>query len=250
MKKVVTLISVIVFVVMTNSTFSQTCVPDYTGYTVVPDAGILLPSSLPNATVGVPYVQAITIGVPGTVQTVPLNWIKYKSLTNYISANSWVIVDSVGLTTFPNWPKLTWHCGIITGTPTAAGVDSIRIFVDANVFIGINYTMTNQKAFTLPLIVDIGTGIENKSQLTTKLIASRPNPFNNKTQIGIMAERTESATLKVYSLPGQLVYSETKTVSAGENYFDFNGTELSSGTYIYAVVTSEKMFNEKLIKTE
>lgn len=250
MKKAFTLITVLLSVIFINSSYSQTCTPDYTGYTVVPDAGILLPSSLPNATVGVPYTQAITIGVPGTVQTVPLNWIKYKSLTNFISANSWVILDSVGLTTFPNWPKLTWHCGIITGTPTAAGVDSIRIFVDANVFIGINYTLANQKAFTLPLIVDVAAGVQDNSIATTKLIKSRPNPFHENTRIGIIGERTEKATLNIYSIVGQLIYSEAITINAGENFFDFTGADMINGTYLYTVVTSEKMFNEKLIKTE
>jgi hypothetical protein len=250
MKKVFTFIIISLFALVSSSSFAQSCTPDHPGYTVVPDAGILLPETLPHAIVGVPYAQAITIGVPGTVQTVPLNWIKYKSMTNFLPGNAWIILDSIGLTTFPNWPKLTWHCGIITGTPTAAGVDSIRIFVDANVFIGINYTMANQKAFTLPLVVDVNTGIENNLNLTTKLLASRPNPFSNTTKIGIMAERTETATLNVYTILGQMVYSESKTVNAGENFFDFNGTSLSNGTYLYSVLTAEKMFNEKLIKTE
>jgi hypothetical protein len=251
MKKVFTFFMIFMAVAFISNTNAQTCTPDHTGYTVVPDAGILLPTTLPNATVGVPYTASITIGVPGTAQTYPVNWIQYKSSTNFISTNTWTVVDSVNLGVFPKWPKLTWHCGIIKGTPATAGTDSIRIFVDANVTVfGFPFTQANVKAFTLPLIVDVNTGIENNLAVTTKLIAGRPNPFKNSTKIGIMAERTEKATLNVYSILGQMVYSEAKTITPGENFFDFTGTDLSNGTYIYTVITSEKMFNEKLIKTE
>jgi hypothetical protein len=252
MKKLFTLIIIIMAAGILNNTSAQTCVPSHPGYTVVPDSGKLLPNVLDTAIVGVAYQMPITIGTPGHAMGYPVNWIQYSSVTNYLTGNTWLIVDSAGGNFFPHWPLLTWNCASIIGVPTVAGTDSITIFVNANVTIPIigAYTANNQKAFTLPLIVRLPTDVPGKSKLETTLIESYPNPYQDNTRIGIKTGKTEEATLNIYSNLGQLVYSEAKTTIPGENYFDFNGSLLSSGTYLYSVITAEKTFNNKLIKTE
>lgn len=251
MKKISTLLFVMLITALTENVFSQSCVPDHPGYTTVPDSGILLPSVLPNAEVGVYYEQPITIGVPDSVSGYPLVWIQYNSLTNYLAGNSWTIVDDAGGTNYQQWGPLTWQCATIIGTPTEAGIDSIIIYVNATVSIlGFPFTQNNTKAFALPLIVDAATSITDDSKVATKLLESFPNPFQEITSIGVYTGKTESATLSVFSTLGQLVYSETKIMVPGENYFVFNGRSLNNGTYMYTVVTNEKTFNKKLIKTE
>jgi len=251
MKKVFTSFLILILAATFHIAQAQTCVPDHTGYTAVPDSGILLPNPLPHAQVGVPYTQTFTVGIPGTAQGYAVNWIKFNHMSNMIPADTWTVVNSTGGTTWAQWSKLTWQCVTFSGTPTVGGVDSIVIYVDANVtVIAFPVTQTNQKAFTLPLIIDDYTSIDNNTSVTTKLIQSRPNPFHDFTQIGITDERAENATLNVYSYLGQLVYSETKATNKGENYFTFNGNSLAAGTYIYTVITSEKIFREKLVKVE
>ncbi|MFH0866037.1 MAG: T9SS type A sorting domain-containing protein [Bacteroidota bacterium] len=211
----------------------------------------MLPAVLPNAQVGAYYEQAITIGVPDSVSGYPLNWIQYSSLTNYLTGNTWTIVNDAGGTTYQQWGPLTWQCGTLKGTPIVAGTDSIVIFVNANVSIlGFPYTQNNTRAFALPLIIDATTTLPDYSNIATELFESYPNPFQDKTSIGILTGKTENATLYVYSNHGQLIYSEVKTLVPGENYFTFNGSSLTNGTYLYTVITSEKTFNKKLIKAE
>jgi len=250
MKKLFTLIVILMIAGLLNNTSAQTCVPDHTGYTSVPDSGKLLPTPLPDATVGVPYSQAITIGVPGHASGFPVIWLQYNAMTNIVTGNTWTAVNDAGGSTFAQWSPLTWQCMTLTGTPTVVGVDSISIYVNASVNIGIPYTVNNTKAFTLALNVVTGVGIQDNSTLTTKLIESHPNPYQDYTRIGLSTGKTEKVTLNVYSGIGQLVYSEVKTTVPGENYFDFTGATLSNGTYLYTVITSDKTFNKKLLKTE
>lgn len=251
MKKLCTLFIVLVGSGILNISIAQTCTPDTAGYASVPDSGVLIPSPLPNAQVGVYYEQPITIGVPDSVSGYPLNWIQYSSLTNYLTGNSWTIVDSVGGTTFTHWPKLTWHCGTLKGTPAVAGTDSVIIYVNANVSIGgFPFTVNNTRAFSLPLIVDPVVGYQNYSNSTTELFRTYPNPFHDKIQIRLTVSKPDIATLNVYSGLGQLIYSEIKSIQLGDNYFTYNGISLIKGTYIFSVRTSEKTFYRNIIKTE
>ncbi len=253
MKKIFTLFTIIMIAGIFSNTYAQqTCTPSHTGYTTVPTLGILLPAALDTATVGVPYVMSITIGVPDTASTYPVNWIQFNALQNHLSGNTWSIIDNTGSvpTTWPQWSPMTWQCATITGTPTAAGIDSVIIYVNANVSVfGFPYTATNTKAFSLPLVVVTATDVQNNAAGSTKLINSFPNPYQDYTQIGINGVKTDIATLNVYSSLGQLVYSEVKAIGPGQTYFNFTGASLASGTYFYSVKTSEKIFNDKLVKT-
>ena len=257
MKKAFTFCTVFMLWVFIHVAQAQiTCVnTDHPGYTTVPDSGKLLPSPLPHAVLGSLYTQVLTIGIPGHAQGYAVNWIKFNHMKNHMSnnidSNTWTVVNSVGTTVWNQWAPLTWQCVTLQGTPTKAGTDSIVIFVDANVTVIIfPTTQQNVKAFTIPLIVDDYTGVQDNTPKTTSLITSRPNPFENYTQIGLMAERSEKATLNVYSCMGQLVYSEDKDLSPGENYFLFNGSSIAAGTYLYTVTISGSIFRDKLIKTE
>jgi hypothetical protein len=251
MKKTFTLLFVLLVASMINIVSAQTCIPDHPGYTAVPDSGVRLPNPMPNAQVGVYYEQAITIGVLDSTAGYSINWIQYSSLTNYLAGNTWTMVNDAGGSTFDQWTPLTWHCGTLKGTPTTAGTDSIIIYVNANVSIfGFPYTQNNTRAFAFALVVDDVTSIQDNSNMPTELIESSPNPYHDKTQIGVLTGKNETATLNVYSNLGQLVFSEDKTLAPGENYFNFNGASLTNGTYLYTVITSEKTFNKKLIKTD
>ncbi|MFA6924323.1 MAG: T9SS type A sorting domain-containing protein [Bacteroidales bacterium] len=261
MKKLFSLFKAFLFVLFTSFSLivnAQLCTPDHTGYTTVPDTGVRIPFWPPHATVGVYYELSVTYGVPAHVKyggtKYSINWAQFTKITNYLTGNIWTVVDNNGGSTFDKWDKLTWQCGTIKGTPTMAGIDTISIYADVNVnIIFIPYTQKNARAYRIPLIVDAATATDisnNTGIVETKLIESKPNPYHNFTQIGIVASKSDKAVLNVYSSFGQLVYSETKSIITGENYFDFNGSKLISGTYFYSVITSVKIFNKILIKTE
>lgn len=252
MKKAITFCILVAAMAIMNLSQAQTCVStNHPGYSTVPDTGVLLPQPLPDAWITYPYTQVFTIGIPSTAQGYSVNWIKFNHATGFLTPlNSWTVIASDGSSTFSQWPKLTWQCVTLSGTPITAGVDSIIIYVDVNVsIIGFPVTQTNVKGFSLPIVIHDVTGIDNNVG-PTRLIQSYPNPFSYETQIGLSAEKSENATLNVYSYLGQLVHSEAMQLNTGENYFTFDGSALSAGTYIYTVVTPEKIYRDKLIKTE
>jgi hypothetical protein len=251
MKKALTFCIILFATAIISHSYAQLCTPMHPGYTIVPDSGILLPKPLPHAAVGYPYAQTLTIGIPSTAQGFTVIAIQYNHISSFLTPlNTWTAINEDGTTTFPFWSDLTWHCVTLTGTPVTPGVDSLMIYVNVTVNLGFPYTQNNTKGFTVPIVVDDVTAIDEKANLATQLIGSHPNPFSDKTQLGLTTCKTEKVTLNVYTHLGQLVYSETKTTTPGENYFMFSGNSLAAGTYIYTVVTSEKMFREKLLKTE
>jgi hypothetical protein len=252
MKKAFTFCIILAATAIMNLTQAQNCVStNHPGYPSVPDTGVLLPQPLPDAYLTYLYTQVFTIGIPSTAQGYSVNWIRYNHYETYLTpANTWTVVNDLGNTTWAQWQKLTWQCVTLSGTPITAGVDSIIIYVDVNVsIIGFPYTQTNVRGFSLPITIHSVTGVDNNAG-PTRLIQSHPNPFTYATQIGLSAERAENATLNVYSYMGQLVYTETLDLSSGENYFTFDGSALAAGTYIYTVVTPEKIYRDKLVKTE
>ena len=232
MKKVFTLFFTVLAAGIINNTFAQTCTPDHTGYTTVPDSGILIPNVLSDAQVGVYYEQPITIGIPDSVSVYPLNWMQYNSLTNYITANTWTIVDSSGSSsTYPQWNRLTWQCATIKGTPTTAGNDSISIFVNANISIGgFPFTASDQKAFTLPLFVNAAAGIQDNSNIGIKLLECYPNPAINNITI-----ESPPAVIEITNIQGQLI----KTFATTGNKTNIDISAFPSGVYVVEVKTEK-----------
>ena len=177
MKKI-TILLIAIFATISMQSIAQNCTPDYTGYTAVPDTGVMLPQPLPNATVNVAYQQPVTIGVPSVVKfqgaEVPLNWIKFVSVSSSLG-NTWTVVNSTGGTTFPQWAKSTWQCVTISGTPTVAGTDSVTVYVDGEVVgFGTPFPVSNQAGGKLAIIVQQAQAIG--AEYIDNNVSVYPNP--------------------------------------------------------------------------
>ena len=60
-----------------------------------------------------------------------------------------------------------------------------------------------------------------------------PNPFNPVTKIRYSVPKTEFVSIKIYDMLGKETSSLiNRTVEAGEYIYDFDGSSLSSGSYI------------------
>jgi hypothetical protein len=75
-----------------------------------------------------------------------------------------------------------------------------------------------------------------------------PNPFNPTTTISFYLPKAQETTFEVYNMLGQLVRSDNLgMLSSGEHQFEFNGENLSSGVYLYRVVTPEASRVRKMV---
>jgi hypothetical protein len=174
----------------------------------VPDTGILLPRPLPNATVNVAYQQVITIGVPDTVKYMgmgaPMNWLKLDSVKSSLG-NTWIVVNSTGGTTFPQWDKSTWQCVTMTGTPTHVGMDSITVYIDGEIVpLGFTYTLSGQPGGKLPLLVQAAQAIG--AEYMDNNVSVFPNPSVDG-HFSLTVDQQFEMT--VCDITGRIVTSET-----------------------------------------
>lgn len=83
---------------------------------------------------------------------------------------------------------------------------------------------------------DEPSGIENHLQKDFSIISQYPNPFNPVTAITFNLPKANAVQFKVFNTRGQLVYQQKKNyVVSGVKQLIFNGTDLSSGLYIYSI---------------
>lgn len=77
---------------------------------------------------------------------------------------------------------------------------------------------------------------------------NEPNPFSNTTNIQFDLIQAEELTVSVLDLAGKNIYSITQRFNAGPNSIQLNQDIFqTAGTYIYQLITKEKIFNNKLV---
>lgn len=94
------------------------------------------------------------------------------------------------------------------------------------------------------------TSIEDEQNIINsfELYQNYPNPFNPTTTIKYSIAEPQKVKLTVYSLLGEeikVLVDEYK--STGSHSVAFNGSDLSSGVYIYSLIVGNKRLSKKLI---
>lgn len=69
-----------------------------------------------------------------------------------------------------------------------------------------------------------------------------PNPFNPETTISFSVQRAQHVKLEVFDIQGRVVQTLVDSrISAGEHRIRFNGSNLSSGTYLYRLFAGNEV---------
>ena len=96
--------------------------------------------------------------------------------------------------------------------------------------------------YTFSTIIKLALG-------TSTTMVAYPNPFNNDFTVSFSATKTASATLKLQSSTGQLLFLKTITVTKGNNSILVNNLpSLRQGIYYLSIGNEELNFNTKLQK--
>jgi hypothetical protein len=81
-----------------------------------------------------------------------------------------------------------------------------------------------------------------------KLYQNYPNPFNPLTTIKLTLPKSEFVTLKVYDILGEEVTTLiTKKLRAGNHTYQFDGSNIASGVYLYKIAAGEYTDVKKMI---
>ncbi|MEO8666126.1 MAG: T9SS type A sorting domain-containing protein, partial [Ignavibacteria bacterium] len=111
-------------------------------------------------------------------------------------------------------------------------------------------------AATIGWVVSNGgliTGVGNNNVVNNlpdnfKLSQNYPNPFNPTTKISFNIPKSGLVTLKIYDMVGKEVATLVNEVKNIGNYeVEFNGSNLSSGTYFYRMESTNFVDTKKMI---
>ena len=81
-----------------------------------------------------------------------------------------------------------------------------------------------------------------------KLAQNYPNPFNPKTTIQFTLDKSAHTVLSVYNVLGQHVATLVdKKMASGVHEVSFNANNLSSGIYLYKIVSGEQVEIKKMV---
>ncbi len=102
-------------------------------------------------------------------------------------------------------------------------------------------------------VYEIGSGIteadDRKPMLESFTLSQNyPNPFNPTTNISFNIQKAGTVSLKIYNILGQEVATLlNKELDAGAYTYNFDASMLSSGVYLYSIVSGNFLRTKKMI---
>lgn len=229
------------------------CQYDYTWLALGKDG--IYPDSATNflsGNVGSPYVQHITIKVPYDTTVPVLGTVQFDEInlqTNITNPVNYGLPPGLSLAGTPsnfNFPGNDTSCLVIYGTPTVAGTYNLSFQLKTYI-IGSPFAVNTQTITYYKIIINSPLGVNDNAASKFEVSNPVPNPSNTSSSIKYSLPKTGATKLSVYNTLGKLVYSKKAEGKQGENEFDVNVNELSSGIYIYSVEFEGRSITKRLI---
>jgi hypothetical protein len=100
--------------------------------------------------------------------------------------------------------------------------------------------------YKISQVADVLTGVTGSE---FRVNQNSPNPFSDITRLSFFTPKAEMVELRIYNIVGNLVHQEAAMFSRGTHRFDFNGSSLPPGTYLYRVEIRDAYFTGKILKS-
>lgn len=114
---------------------------------------------------------------------------------------------------------------------------------DGTLYLGVHITSLNcfQEKTLIAIKDSTVSAIDDQIfSYNYKLEQCYPNPFNPSTTIELTLPKSEFVTLKVYSILGEEITTlVAKNLQAGNHTYQFDGSDLASGVYLYRIEAVE-----------
>jgi Secretion system C-terminal sorting domain len=238
------------------------------------------------AAVGCPYEYTFTAVVPTSIPvgalTVNLNYVDVKQIKFYdvfaqgttpvTSTLKDLGLDSIAVPSNFRFVGGTTGCLKLSGTIGSnipAGTYDAEITVDINTSIGplnglhfparpgeiTNQLTTGRGRYRIvihPVGSDCAThggdlvaGVENTGDVS--LLKAVPNPFSTSTNIEFNSLSNGTVEFQVTDLMGRVVAASQERVLSGNNYINFDGSQLANGVYIYSIEKDGHRVSSKMV---
>jgi len=274
MKKLLLAIFTLVFAVSFNVQ-AQNCEPDSdlanegAGVYPLPDPIGSPTSSLNSGCIGLDYEQLFTAVVPDTLETV------FNGTDVVAELISVTVNDIVGLPdgiTYACEPEdcaflqNSTGCVLFSGMPATAGDFEPIVQTTVVAVIGTQLSLPVNFPAQDGDIIEIfpgqyritifpegssdpacSVGINDAFEGVLGVQQNIPNPFSRTTNIAIDSRESGEFDFKVYSMIGELVYSEVLTLTVGQNIVEFDATDLNSGMYFYAIGQGNDVVTKRMV---
>jgi hypothetical protein len=96
---------------------------------------------------------------------------------------------------------------------------------------------------------NLATELPDIKGMDKAIVENYPNPFSSRTNILFILPEDDNVNLEVYDLTGKLLQTLYKGEAvAGQEYnFEFSGSDLPTGIYVYRLTTTGGVFTGKMI---
>jgi hypothetical protein len=235
-------ILIMVLVTLSNSVFSQHCIPDpsITSPGIYPD----FETNLPHAMVDEYYEAIISTMIPTDTSigfTVTIDSIGVKKIIGLPDNLAWV-TDSP----FNYWKGGSKGCLKISGTPIQEGTFNLQIVLDmhgkfAGMPLSLADTVTGYKIIVGP------AGIEFLYNAISH-IETYPNPVSNSFNIDIHTSVPSDISVTIYNNFGVIVQENVFSVLQGKHTLPiFFKNRLSDGIYFIQISSEFQSVTRKLL---
>lgn len=206
-----------------------------------------------NVSVGpLPYFALLTpgdgavISITDSAETFTVGWQAATDLNNDILGYQFVALPEV-FTAQSVEPSITVSAEEILGL--MAGADSLTFDWTVLVLDGNSQSASSMDTFTVTFVNDILVGVDQTIPSKFFVDQNYPNPFNPTTTISFGLPEQSVVDLKVYDILGREVATiiNNKLLKAGSFNYNFDASNLASGTYIYRLTSNNNVVTKKML---
>lgn len=191
-------------------------------------------------------VQTLPSKLKGYYRYIPSGTDTGSAIAFFTKWNSSTSVsDSVAEFYYPFMPASSWTYfelgSLYNLTPFPDSV--IIAFSSSN--LGSTTSQVGSQLFIDDASIELLTGVEvPMSNLFHSMVS--PNPADRNCTLSFSSTINNTATLKIFSMSGELISSEKIKIAAGKNEFQIPVTELSNGNYFIEVSDNANSFRTRL----
>lgn len=249
MKK--TLITLMLAIAFVGAQAQCTPDPQFTLPGIYPDSA----TGLPNAIVGQPYNEVITIVSPLDTSVV------FVGLTIPVVIQTIELTSVTGLPSSFSYDCATANCTfaggstscavLISPSPTVAEIGSHQIVMNTTTTVDAGtWGIQTQDDIIDYYYIEVtnATSVVNQfNDFTFELKSIYPNPVQNTAKIQFISGNSADVTFTVFNYLGEKIEERNISASRGVNDIEINANDYANGMYLYSINNGAQIVSKRMV---